>query len=80
MKTKKKLIKAEEFDKKFERGEDIIEYLDLSKSVKRVNVDFPVWSLTQLDKEADRLGVARQALIKIWIIEKLDEIVKSKAK
>ncbi len=80
MKSKKKKISAAELDRKFDRGEDISEYLKLSQAIKRVNVDFPVWSISALDREADRLGIARQALIKIWIIEKLDQLGKSKKK
>jgi hypothetical protein len=69
---------AEELDKIFDEGqEDILPYLDLSKAVrpghqaKRVNVDFPTWMIAKLDFEADRLGVARQSLIKVWIAERL---------
>ena len=74
---KKKFMKAEEFDKKFDNGEDISEYLDLEKArrpgleQKRVNVDFPKWMIHSLDKEAKRLGVTRQSIIKIWIAERL---------
>lgn len=76
---KKKSIKAEIFDLKFDSGESIVEYLDISKSIrpsqdqKRVNVDFPVWMINSLDKEARKLGVTRQSIIKIWIAEKLKE-------
>ncbi len=68
-------MKAKEFDKKFESGEDITKYLDLSKArrpeqeQKRVNVDFPVWMIHSLDKEAKRLGVPRQSLIKVLVAE-----------
>ncbi len=71
-------MKAKEFDKKFDQGEDIIENLDLSKAKrpglmqKRVNVDFPIWMINRLDKEAKRLGVPRQSIIKIWIAERLE--------
>ncbi len=74
---KKKFMKAEEFDKKFDNGEDVSEYLDLEKArrpgleQKRVNVDFPKWMIHSLDKEAKRLGVTRQSIIKIWIAERL---------
>jgi len=74
---KKKSITSEEFDKKFNSGEDVSEYLDLKKldkpgqEQKRVNVDFPVWMINSLDKEAKRLGVTRQSVIKFWIAEKL---------
>ena len=70
-------MKAKEFDKKFEAGKNILEDLDIKKAVrpgqeqKRVNVDFPAWIVARLDKEAKRLGVPRQSLIKIWIAEKL---------
>jgi hypothetical protein len=76
MKDKKKKIPAVDFDAKFERGEDVTEHLNLSQAVKRVNVDFPAWSISELDREADRLGIARQALIKIWVIERLDQLGK----
>jgi hypothetical protein len=76
---KKKFIKAEEFDKKFDTGEDITEYLEINNAIrigekqKRVNVDFPVWMIQSLDREAKRLGVTRQSIIKFWIAEKLNE-------
>jgi hypothetical protein len=70
-------MKAREIDRKFDAGEDITEYYDLSKATrpgqqqKRVNVDFPVWMIQLLDKEAKRLGVPRQSVIKVWIAERL---------
>jgi hypothetical protein len=70
-------MKAKEFDRKFDEGEDISQYLDFSKARrsvlehKRVNVDFPAWMITQLDKEAKRLGVPRQSIIKLWVAERL---------
>ena len=72
-------MKAEEFDRKFDKGEDITKYLDLSKArrpgieQRRVNVDFPIWMIQRLDREARRLGVARQALIKMVIAQHIDE-------
>ncbi len=72
-------MKANEFDKKFDEGEDITKYLDVSKAKrpgqgqKRVNVDFPAWMIRLLDKEAKRLGVPRQAIIKVWIGERLEK-------
>jgi hypothetical protein len=74
-------MKAGEFDKKFDEGKDISKYLELSKArrhgqeQKRVNVDFPVWMIQMLDKEAKRLGVPRQAVIKVWIAERLEKAV-----
>jgi hypothetical protein len=76
---KKKSIETKEFDRKFDNGDDISEYLDLNKSMKprqeqkRVNVDFPVWMIEQLDKEARKLGVTRQSIIKFWLAERLKE-------
>ncbi len=73
-------MKAEELDKKFDSGEDITKYLDISKArkpgqeQKRVNVDFPAWMIRGLDREAKRLGVPRQSIIKIWIDERLKEL------
>jgi hypothetical protein len=70
-------MKAKVFDKKFDENEDITEYLDVSKALrpkqeqKRVNVDFPLWMIHQLDKEAKRLGVPRQSIIKVWVAERL---------
>jgi len=72
-------MKAKEFDKKFDNGENILKHLDLTETKrpgrdqKRVNVDFPVWMIQRLDKEARRLGVPRQSLIKIWIAERLEQ-------
>ncbi|OIO10398.1 MAG: CopG family transcriptional regulator [Elusimicrobia bacterium CG1_02_63_36] len=65
---------AAQFDRKFERGEDIAPYLDLKKAivVQRVNVDFPSWMVDMLDQEAVKLNVSRQAIIKMWIRERLD--------
>ncbi len=73
-------MKAKNLDKKFDSGEDIIKYLDLQQAVRpgraqrRVNVDFPEWMVVSLDKEARRLGVTRQAVIKVWIAAKLKEV------
>ncbi|TPW21203.1 MAG: hypothetical protein FD126_927 [Elusimicrobia bacterium] len=70
-------MKAKDLDKKFDAGEDISKYLDLSRAKrvneapKRVNVDFPAWMIHSLDKEASRLGVTRQSIIKVWISERL---------
>ena len=71
---------AKDLDKKFDAGENITEFLNLAKAArpgreqKKVNVDFPVWMIHQLDKEAKRFGVPRQSIIKIWIAEKLEKV------
>lgn len=74
-----KNISAEEFDRLFDEGEtDMTPYLDLSsarrpgREVKRVNVDFPNWMVEALDEEAQRLGITRQSVIKMWLAERLD--------
>ena len=72
-------MKAKELDKKFDEGKSVMEHLDLSKArrpnheQRRVNVDFPVWMIQSLDKEAKRLGVPRQSIIKIWLAERLNK-------
>ncbi|MEE8424032.1 MAG: CopG family antitoxin [Thermodesulfobacteriota bacterium] len=72
-------MKAKAIDKKFDEGKDISKYLDISKArrpeqeQKRVNVDFPIWMIQLLDKEARRLGVPRQSIIKVWIAERLEK-------
>jgi hypothetical protein len=73
-------MKAKELEKKFDNGENISKYLDVSKArkpeleQKRVNVDFPTWMVHSLDKEAKRLGVPRQSIIKVWIAERLERL------
>ena len=73
------LLKANELDNKFDRGRDITKCLDVFRArrpgqeKKRVNVDFPIWMIRLLDKEARRLGVPRQAIIKVWIGERLEK-------
>ncbi len=72
-------MKAKQFDEKFELGEDLTDDLDFSKArrvnqeAKRVNIDFPTWVVKDLDKHSKRLGITRQALVKVWIAEKLKE-------
>jgi hypothetical protein len=77
--------KAKDLDKIFDEGDvDFTDYLDLAKAFKpgreqrRVNVDFPVWMLERIDKEAGRLGVPRQSLIKVWIGERLEKRIPRK--
>ncbi len=80
-----KTISAKEFDERFDRGEDISEYLDFSKATsvidfekktiktKKINVDFPENILNSLDNEAKKIGVTRQSIIKVWIAERLKQ-------
>jgi hypothetical protein len=72
-------MKASELDKRFDDGEDITPELDLTRvrrpnrEQRRVNVDFPTWMIDSLDREARRLGVTRQSIIKVWIAERLEK-------
>lgn len=71
-------MKASDFDQHFDDGTDMTDLLDLNAATrpglkaKRVNVDFPDWMVQSLDREAHRLGVTRQSLIKLWIADRLD--------
>lgn len=71
-------MKAKKFDQQFDDGKDITSSLDVSKArrvqqaQKRVNVDFPVWMIESLDREASKLGVTRQSVIKVWLAERLE--------
>ncbi len=74
-------MKAREFDKEFDEGKaDIVSELDLSTATRpnqrsrQINVNFPSWMVTSLDREARQLGVTRQAIIKVWLAERLEEI------
>ncbi len=71
-------MNAEELDRRFDDGEDVLEYFDLS-TLKRpglepqaIEITFPQWMVAALDKEAQRLGVQREAIIKLWLAERLD--------
>ena len=73
-------MKASHFDKKFDDGsEDIVDDLDLStisrpgREQRRVNVDLPLWMVESLDREARRIGVTRQSIIKVWLAERLEK-------
>ena len=78
-------MKAKSFDKKFDEGKDITGDLDLSKikrlnqEQRRVNVDFPAWMIESLDREAGRLGVTRQSIIKVWLAERLEQRASNKS-
>lgn len=70
--SSKKKISSEELDAKFDKGENVLNHADFDAAVFRVNVDFPAWTVAALDKEALRLGITRQALIKVWITDRID--------
>ncbi len=78
MKNTDKETTAEEFDALFDDGTDVIQFADMSKAtrpnkVKRVNVDFPIWLVEAIDKEAQRIGVTRQSLIKVWLADRVEQ-------
>ena len=71
-------MKAKKFEQQFDEGVDLTASLDFSKArrvmqaQKRVNVDFPTWMIESLDREASKLGVTRQSVIKVWLAERLE--------
>jgi len=79
MKKSNRKIKAANFDNAFDSGDDMSAYLDTAKvrvnrRIQRINVDFPIAILSEIDKEAHKIGVARTALIKLWIAERLERV------
>lgn len=79
MKKQAKKITTEDFDRQFAKGEDMAGFLDIKKAqvnkqIQRINVDIPVQFLMKIDVEAKRIGVARTALIKLWLSERLEHI------
>ena len=74
-------MKAKDFDKNFDAGVDLTTALDLksarrvTQAPKRVNVDFPAWMVDSLDREASKLGVTRQSVIKVWLAERLEALM-----
>jgi hypothetical protein len=78
---KTRILNAKTFDRKFDGGEEIVDQLDLKRArrigndPKRVNVDFPAWMVHSLDRVAQRLGVTRQSLIKLWLADRLSQAI-----
>jgi hypothetical protein len=76
-------MKAKKFEQQFDEGVDLTASLDVSKArrvlqeQKRVNVDFPTWMIDSLDREASKLGVTRQSVIKVWLAERLEATASS---
>ena len=77
-KIERPMISAEELDRRFDNGEDVLDYFDLSRARRpnlekqRVNLDLPLWMVRRLDHEAEKRGVTRQALIKMWLADRLE--------
>lgn len=78
MKSNNKETKAQK-ESRYERGEDNLGEFDLNQGVRTINLDLPLWAIKALDIEATRRGVARQALIKMWIVDRLDNLNKKQA-
>ncbi len=79
MKKSNKATTSKKFDEQFDSGESVLDYLDVKKAavrknLQRINIDFPVEFLRRIDNEATKIGVARTALIKMWLAEKLQHI------
>ena len=78
-------MKASEFDQRFDDGESILETLDLSQAKRimqeqaPINIDFPIWMLESLEREAKRIGVTKQSMIKVWLAERLETIATNHA-
>ena len=77
-------MKAKKFDSDFDSGKDVSAVLDIARArrplqkQRRVNVDFPDWMIESLDREASRLGVTRQSIIKVWLAERLEQLASDK--
>ena len=82
---KANMMKTKDFEQQFDEGVDITASLDLSKAKRvlqeqrRVNVDFPTWMIESLDREAGKLGVTRQSIIKVWLAERLEKAVPTRS-
>ncbi len=76
--TKTKHFKSADDMDKFLESEDLGDifaatgHVEIPK-IKKINLDLPEWLIVQLDLEASRAGVSRQPLIKLWLLQKLDE-------
>ena len=78
-------MKTKTFDKQFDAGVDMAATLGLSKArrvlqeQKRVNVDFPKWMIASQDREAEKFGVTRQSIIKVWLAERPEKSTSQKS-
>lgn len=69
---------AENLEKRFDGGEEVLDYFDTENAIRRLSLDVPIWAIEKLDKEATRRGITRQALLKTWIVDKLDSLDEKK--
>ena len=72
-----KAVSAESIGKRAERGEDVSRYFTntgrMMPPIQRVNVDFAQDMLQELDVAARELNVSRQAVIKIFVRQALNQ-------
>jgi len=68
---------AANLEDRFDNGESVLDYFDTKNAIRRINLDIPEWAIFALDEEAERRGIARQALVKNWLIDKIDEAKKN---
>lgn len=70
-------LNAEEFDDRFDDGDDMAEFIDWSKGkhlnrpLQTVGLDLPAWMAERLEVEAARTGVSTESLIKVWLSDRL---------
>ncbi len=73
-----KTISAEEFDRKFDDGEDISEYVDWSTATRpnlepvELTITIKLGTKLRLERQAKELGVSVDSLLEDWLREKLD--------
>ena len=84
VKSINKETSAEEFDRRFDNGEDISEYVDREHPVvqnamsrndvqRQINISVPAWLVDFLDDEASRRGISRKAVINDWLVDRADQ-------
>lgn len=72
-------MKAADLDLAFERGADLYPLADLARArrpnfeTRRINIDIPAWMAETLARESRRLNITRQALVKMWLAERMEE-------
>ena len=70
---------SENLEQQFDEGKEVLDYFDVGNAIRRLSLDIPNWAIEKLDKEATRRGITRQALLKTWIVDKLDALDEKKA-
>ena len=72
-------MNAEEFDRRFDEGEDLDDHIDWASArcpnlaPERITAELPRWVVQGLDRQAEIAGVTREALIRLWIAERLQQ-------